>query len=198
MNEGESVESFKSKIHSREIDSQHWQDFLVTETANTIADIRKHPQVLRYKETLELVAQGIDIWATEGVDPKHRSIIKHDFSAQSATQQNNERLVKRATYVRATGKNERNDNLYCIAANGFFSEIMTTEKNKSAEKKQRGVRRGPEKASAFVRTVGEKLVKLTNISTEMGHQAFRSLRCQIKKNLTTEEHSYVGQRKEKS
>lgn len=132
--------------------------------------------------------------------------------AQSATQQNNERMVKRASFVRATGKSERNANLYCIAANGFFSEIRTTEKDESTdattaavssgaeethEKRQRGVRRGPEKANAFVRTVGEKLGKLAKISTEMGHEAFRSRMGQIKKNLTTEEHSYVGQRAEK-
>ena len=40
--------------------------------------------------------------------------------------------MKRATYVGATGENERNANLYCIVANGFFSEIMTKEKHKSA------------------------------------------------------------------
>jgi len=45
------------------------------------------------------------------------------FAAQSASQQNNEHMVKATSHLKKTGKSERKANIYGIASNDFHTEV---------------------------------------------------------------------------
>jgi len=76
---------------------------LQQETLQTLEAIRLEQIVDTFKNTLQQISEGLDIWdKTNEYAMNHRLQVLKCFAAQSSNQKNNERFVKATKYLKRT------------------------------------------------------------------------------------------------
>ena len=204
---------FNSEVHRCSIDLRKLWEFCREQLAEELGAIQDLQAFKMHEQDIHSILSGADAWggaAPEG--QRLRATYKLRYAAHPSTQHNNERLVKIASRMAKTGKQEKMANIFFVAANGFIRESTEEEEPgegavaegapaegaAAAPRKRKRVSSGPHKLADFESTLSRLELgregRISSIGLDGWHKEWRRARS----SLTAAKGSLLSKRGDKA